>query len=146
MANRRFVQFQGTLEPKVIKLFAKVKFDGTNWNLVTEEVLNSDTSPISINPSLGIESMAPSATADLTFVLGANNGGVPTYDTYIRLLGVAVTSVAAGKSVGAVGVLAEDVAGKLGNPFVEISTTLTGAEVADDVLLVEITLSNSSAY
>lgn len=123
-----------------------MKFDGANWNLVTQEVLNAATSPITINPSLGIESMAASATPALVFNLGANNGGVPTYDSYIRLLGVGVTIVSATASVDKVAVVAEDVAGAVGNPSLSVTTTLSGSEATDDVLLFEITLSNTSAY
>lgn len=145
MANRRFVQFQGTLEPKVIKLFAKIKRVGGLWTLITEETLNPETSPISINPSLGIESMTSSASFPLTLVLGANNGGVPTYDTYIRLLGVTLTPVA-GTAVDAFAVAAEDVAGKTGNPSITVMATFTDPATNGDVILLEITLSNSSAY
>ena len=146
MANRTFEQFQLSLERKVVKLFAKVKFDGTNWNLVTSETLFATTNPIDINPSLGIESMAASATPALVFKLGANNGGVPTYDSYIRLLSVNSTIKSSTAAVTAVAVVAEDVAGSSGNPSLSVTTTLSGSEASGDVLLFEITLSNTSAY
>lgn len=152
MANRRFVQFGGTLEAKVVKLFAKIVYAGGVPVLVTDEVLNLSTSPISINPSLGIESLTDTGNG-FTLVLGANNGGVPTYDTYIRLLGVSAMAVSASSpQLIVASVVADNVNGQAGNPSLEIQTFVTAGggttgPLADgSVLLLEITLSNSSAY
>lgn len=123
-----------------------MKYDGALWNLVTQETLFATTNPITINPSLGIESMASAASPAFVFKLGANNGGVPTFDTYVRLLSVSPTIVSSTAAVTAVAVVAEDVGGAAGDPSVSVTTTLAGSASTDDVLLFEITLSNTSAY
>lgn len=154
MANRFFNQFGGTLERKVIKLFAKVDFVAGAPVLVTQEVLNASTSPITVNPSQGIQSISSGGAGRITFVLGANNGGVPTYDPYVRLLNVTNTIVGAltTANVFFTQVTADNVNGATGNPSLEISCFLTGISPAPGfpadgtTLLVEITLSNTTAY
>ena len=161
MANRFFNQFGGTLERKVIKLFAKILYTGSPVapTLVTTAVLNSGTSPVTINESQGIESLTNNSGGAFTLYLGNNNGGVPEYDTYVRLLNVSGVGQPAGGSptsaVVSTVVLAEDVAGSSGNPSVQLSTlclnTVTGAlstSLPDNgtTLYVEITLSNTTAY
>lgn len=123
-------------------------------SLVTSETLFSSTNPITINPSLGFESLSWDAgTSEITLVLGANNGGVPTYDSYIRLLGVNVTQVDSASNVAlSTQVTLDDVAGSAGNPLLKIRLITTGGGPgpgpldADSTMLVELTLSNTSAY
>ncbi len=161
MANRTFNQFAGTLERKVVKLFAKILFTGGAPTLVTSEVLNSSTSPITINPSQGFESLTPSGGGQFVLTLGANNGGVPTYDPYVRLLNVSMTSVPAGSVVAAPIALAvnnDNVNGSSGNPSIELATvtidtsaspiTVSTSTVPDNgtIMYVELTLSNTTAY
>lgn len=150
IANRFFNQFGGTLERKVVKLFAKIKYVSGAPTLVTSETLNSGTSPVVINPSQGIESLVVGTGGEFGLVLGANNGGVPSYDTYVRLLDVHGVSVgsATGSLVRLI-VTTEDVAGSSGNPSLTVKTYISsGAAVLADgqVLLLEITLSNTTAY
>jgi hypothetical protein len=160
MANRFFNQFGGTLERKVIKLFAKILYTGGAPTLVDSTVLNSGTSPVTVNESQGFESLTNNGGGAFTLVLGNNNGGVPEYDTYVRLLNVSgVGQLAAGgpptSAVVSTVVLAEDVAGSSGNPSVQLSTVClnTGTGVVSPslpdngtTLYVEITLSNTTAY
>lgn len=157
MANRTYNQFGGTLERRVIKLFAKISFAGSPTpvpSLVTSETLFAATNPTPINPSQGFESLSwNSGTSEIKLVLGANNGGVPTYDAYTRLLGVNVTQVDSSSNVVlSTQVTVDDVAGSLGNPSVTIRLITTGGGPGpgplDDgtTLLVELTLSNTSAY
>lgn len=159
MANRRFEQFGGTLERKVVKLFAKVLYAGGVPTLVDTAVLNTGTSPVTINESQGIESLVP-GTGPGAFVLylGNNNGGVPEYDSYVRLLNVSVcanfvnaaTYQGFGVILGTV-----DVQGNSGNPSIEMgplryatATGIVSVGAPDDgtELLIEITLSNTTAY
>lgn len=155
MANRTYNQFAGTLERKVVKLFAKILYAGGAPTLVTSEVLNSSTSPITINPSQGFESIVDDAPGVFTLVLGANNGGVPTYDPYVRLLNVAGIQVAGGTPTEllVLRVSNDNVNGASGNPSLQLETIVPamGPLVPGDldngsVLLLEITLSNTTAY
>jgi hypothetical protein len=157
MANRTFNQFGGTLERKVVKLFAKITYAGVVPvpTLVLSEVLNSGTSPITINPSQGFESLAVNSAGTFTLTLGANNGNVPTYDPYVRLLDVTAVQVAAAGASPLFGVqvTANNVNGASGNPSLQVSTLVwAGTAPAPlhldngSTLLVEITLSNTTAY
>lgn len=157
MANRFFNQFGGTLERKVIKLFAKIQYVAGAPVLVTSEVLNAATSPITINPSQGIQSLTAGTAGRFTLTLGANNGGTPTYDTYVRLLNVSSSQVmSAGLATGTVFttlVISEDVAGSSGNPSLVLQPVVNGAGGPEQglpangtTLYVEITLSNTTAY
>lgn len=120
---------------------------------MTSETLFSATNPISINPSLGFESLVDNGSGSITLVLGANNGGVPTYDAYTRLLNVSAVRVGSG-TVDLLGlqVTTDDVAGSSGNPSLTfgVFTSAGGGSYgpldAGDTLLVELTLSNTSAY
>lgn len=89
MANRLFNQFQGTLQKGVVTLFAKVTFDGDRVpTLVTEEVINADTSPVTINPSNGF------AKVEVDEVPGGQDGvRLTLQDPYVRLLGVSMVGV-----------------------------------------------------
>ncbi len=161
MANRTFNQFAGTLERKVVKLFAKILFTGGAPTLVLSEVLNSSTSPITINPSQGFESLTDNGSGGFTLTLGANNGGVPTYDPYVRLLNVSMSAVPFGSVAAAPIALAvnnDNVNGSAGNPSIEFLTvtidagaspiTVSTSTVPDNgtIMYVELTLSNTTAY
>ena len=159
MANRTFEQFQLSLERKVVKLFAKITYtnpgSGVVASLVTSEILNAGTSPITINPSQGFQSLTDNGSGLFTLYFGANNGGVPTYDSYVRLLSVSGTQVqtaGAQNALISLRVAAEDVAGSSGNPSIQLETFTTGGGPGpgplDDgnILYLEITLSNTSAY
>ena len=160
MANRFFNQFGGTLERKVIKLFAKILYTGGAPTLVDSTVLNSGTSPVTVNESQGFQSLVDNGGGAFTLYLGNNNGGVPEYDSYVRLLNVSsVSQTAPGgpPSIGVVNtlVLAEDVAGASGNPSIRLttacftsSTGLVSPGLPDNgtILYVELTLSNTTAY
>jgi hypothetical protein len=164
MANRTYNQFAGTLERKVVKLFAKILWtdpgSGVIPTLVTSEVLNSSTSPITINPSQGFESLTDNGTGEFTLTLGANNGGVPTYDPYVRLLNVSMSAVGSGSPPTAAPIAlvvdTDNVNGSSGNPSIDFLTVTvnggTGAVSAgtapDDgtIMYVELTLSNTTAY
>lgn len=161
MANRTYNQFAGTLERKVVKLFAKILYTGGAPTLVTSEVLNSSTSPVTINPSQGFESLSAGSNGQFTLVLGANNGGVPTYDPYVRLLNVSGSTIYPSAPSGSVadqlitvGVVTNNVNGAAGNPSVTLVTVaadntgqpVNSVLVNDTVLLLELTLSNTTAY
>ena len=154
MANRTYNQFAGTLERKVVKLFAKILWTGGAPTLVTSEVLNSSTSPITINPSQGFESLSTSGAGVITLVLGANNGGVPTYDPYVRLLGlnVVVSGALSSNNLFFAQVTNDNVNGAVGNPSLTFTLVTSGGGPGpgfpDDGtdLLVEVTLSNTTAY
>ena len=154
MANRFFNQFGGTLERKVIKLFAKINFVAGAPVLVTSEVINAGTSPVTVNPSQGIESISSPGAGRINIVLGSYNGGVPSYDTYSRLLSVntAVVGTISANNIISSLVSDDNVDGASGNPSLEITFIATGAGPGPgfpdngQVLLVEITLSNATAY
>ena len=157
MANRTFNQFGGTLERKVVKLFAKITYAAGAPTLVLSEVLNSGTSPITINPSQGFESLVAGSAGRFTLVLGANNGNVPTYDPYVRLLNVSASQiVSAGLATGTlvtVLVITDNVNGASGNPSLVLQPIVIGGGGPDEdvpangtTLLLEITLSNTTAY
>lgn len=124
-------------------------------------MLNSSTSPVTINPSQGFESLTDGGSGDFTLTLGASNGGVPTYDPYVRLLNVSMTAVPAGSVAAAPIALAVDVDnvnGSAGNPSISFKTvtidagaspiTVSTSTVPDNgtIMYVELTLSNTTAY
>lgn len=158
MANRTYNQFGGTLERKVIKLFAKIQYVSGAPVLVTSEELNAGTSPITINPSQGIESLTVDGTGRFTLILGASNGGVPTYDPYVRLLSATATEITtladtATNALLMFTVVGDNVNGAAGNPSISFVTQpfnsglpTAGSLTDGAVLLVEITLSNTTAY
>jgi hypothetical protein len=179
MANRTFNQFGGTLERKVIKLFAKIIFGGGgSATLVTSQIINASTSPVTINPSQGIESLTDNGGGNFKLTLGSINGGtlvpisgsttqftttgagVPTFDPYVRLLNVSASSVIAAGGppstalINAVTVV-DNVNGNAGSPSLTLQTVIgdlgTGAVSAaapasGTTVLVEVTLSNTTAY
>jgi hypothetical protein len=120
---------------------------------VTSEVLNVGTSPITINPSQGFESLSDGGSGAFTLVLGANNGGVPTYDPYTRLLNVSYSVKDAGNNVPlALLVTTDDVNASAGDPSLTLTSITTGGGPGPShlnggaTLLVEVTLSNTTAY
>ena len=176
MANRTYNQFGGTLERKVVKLFAKIVYSAGAPVLVTSEILNAGTSPITINPSQGFESLTVDGTGRFTLTLGSINGGtlqaigssttlytttgagVPTYDPYVRLLSATATEITtladtATNALVMFTVTNDNVNGASGNPSISFVTQpfnsgspSAGSLTDDAVLLVEITLSNTTAY
>lgn len=126
------------------------------------DTLFAATNPTPINPSQGFESLVDQGSGQFKLILGANNGGVPTYDAYTRLLNVSVSSVpplGGGPPAYVLlttAVFVDDVAGSLGNPSITLRSlclkTADGSVVInqlpdnDTVLYVELTLSNTSAY
>lgn len=172
MANRTYNQFAGTLERKVVKLFAKIIYDAGAPVLVTQQIINAGTSPVTVNPSQGIQSLVDDAAGVFTLVLGANNGGtqtaigssttlfttvgagVPTYDPYVRLLDAQVCSVGSfggstNNPISAI-VSVDNVNGASGNPSLQFTLITTAGAFVDpadgQIVLVEITLSNTTAY
>lgn len=137
-----------------MKLYAKILYTGGSPQLVTSQVINAGTSPITINPSQGFQSISSAGAGFLTLVLGANNGGVPTYDPYVRLLSTCITPVITpgpGVSVPFANPVSNDnVNGASGNPsltFLMVDGSGTPANPSDGaVLLIEVTLSNTTAY
>lgn len=88
MASRTFNQFQGTLQKGVVTLFAKVTFDGSgDAFVVTSEVINASTSPITINPSNGF------VGGTVPAIGGAGTYKFDLQDSYVRLLSVTVAEV-----------------------------------------------------
>ena len=97
-----------------------------------------------------------------TLVLGANNGNVPTYDPYVRLLNVSMSAVPSGSPPAAapiaLAVSNDNVNGASGNPSIElttvtinsgaspISTSVSAVPDNGTVMYVELTLSNTTAY
>ena len=85
---------------------------------------------------------------------GANNGGVPTYDPYVRLLNVSLSIVGPLSATNVIlwKVIADNVNGASGNPSLTLETILAGNPPAPgfpsdgDTILVEVTLSNTTAY
>jgi hypothetical protein len=160
MANRTFNQFGGTLERKVVKLFAKITYSGGAPTLVTSEVINAGTSPVTVNPSQGFQSLVDNSGGNFSLVLGANNGGVPTYDPYVRLLNYSVSSVIPGPGLPTDAVLQaicvnNNVTGSSGNPSLTLQllcinpgTGVISPGLPDNgtTVFVEITLSNTTAY
>jgi hypothetical protein len=157
MANRTFEQFSLTLERKTVKLYAKILYASGAPTLVSSQIINAGTSPVTINPSQGFQSLTDLGSGQFTLTLGANNGGVPTYDPYVRLLNVSASAVSsAGWTAGALVttlVITDNVNGSSGNPSLTLETVAgsgggPAAGVLSDgtVLLVEVTLSNTTAY
>lgn len=158
MANRFFNQFGGTLERKVIKLFAKILYTGGAPTLVDTTVLNVGTSPVTVNESQGFESLVNNGGGTFTLVLGNNNGGVPEYDTYVRLLNVSGSAVfpsgAPTQGFVSLAIVADNVNGSSGNPSIQLvtlcvdGTGVVSPALPDNgtILYVELTLSNTTAY
>ena len=120
-------------------------------------MLNSGTSPVTINPSQGFESLTAGANGRFTLTIGANNGNVPTYDPYVRLLNVSSSQVVSGGlttgSLFTVLVITNNVNGASGNPSIVLQPVVNGGGGPEEnvlangsTLLLELTLSNTTAY
>ena len=137
MANRTYNQFQGTLLKGVVTLYAKLDFDGSgNCTVVTSEVINAASSPVTINPSNGFvgEVVAPTGGSGNEYILKLQ-------DPYVRLLMVASVGLNSTNGGGAIVVL-DDV-----NNQTDPTLTLAfgpGALTSTTVLLA-VDLSNSTA-
>jgi len=141
MANRTFNQFQGTLQKGVVTLFAKVTFDGSgDAFVVTSEVINASTSPVTINPSNG-------------FVGGTTPaiGGAGTYkfdlqDSYVRLLSFTVAEVDPAFTGNPLsGVVLVDNVNSQTAPSLTINFDNTPVTSTTRVVLLAVTLANSTA-
>ena len=137
MANRTYNQFQGTLQKGVVTLYAKLTFDGAGAaTVVTSEVINPLTSPVTINPSNGFveETITP---VGLTYK-------VKLQDPYVRLLLVSVVEVLNPLTgVGGVGVVT-DMVNDQNDPHVVLQFG-AGSVPASTTLLLALDLANSTA-
>lgn len=152
MANRFFQQFQGSLQKKVVTLFAKVTFDGSGVaTVVTSEQILVGSNPTTINPSSGFVGGTITSTGTPKVYAFA------LQDPYVRLLSAhAVTDgVASGTAKVALGcgVLVDSVNSQnapslsigfqsldVGSGTIAFGTTLT-----DCTVLLRLDLSNTTA-
>lgn len=142
MANRFFNQFQGTLQKGVVTLYAKVTFDaGGVPTLVTSEVINALTSPVTINPSNGFASVTKTGTGTYDFLL---------QDSYVRMLGFSGIKTD-GSPPTVIPVVAADFVNVAAAPIVSVALgDATGAgfaptDPASTTMLFSVTLANSTA-
>jgi len=136
MANRTYNQFQGTLQKGVVTLYAKLTFDGAGAaTVVTSEVINPLTSPVTINPSNGfvgetITPVGPEYTIKLQ-------------DPYVRLLLASVVEVGnPSPSIGGVAVTLDSVDSQ-NNPLVKVA--FGGSAPVSTTALLALDLANSTA-
>lgn len=144
MANRTYNQFQGTLQKGVVTLYAKLVIDGSeNMTVVTSEVINASSSPVTINPSNGFvgETIVP---VDL------DPGGSHLYsyklklqDPYVRLLLASVTEV--GSAVPTIGGTAVIVDNVKDNEDPYVTVVFGGGSHANVTALFALELANSTA-
>lgn len=132
MANRNIYQLAKTAEAEVVKLFLKATFA---------------TGVATIVEGKGIKSFARTGAGAYTLTLGTNNP--PKTDKYQRLLAAQATFITASGVPAAplFHVAVDDVAtdGTVDVVFTDADTP-AGVDPADaDTLLLEITLSNSTA-
>jgi len=121
--------------------------DGTGaLQVVTSEVINAASSPVTINPSNGFveELIAP-----VNVTIGGNP--VPTYkvklqDPYVRLLSATATEVAPSFGGSAIGctVYADDVKSNT-DPSLTFIFTAPAPTATDSAILLAVTLANSTA-
>lgn len=138
MASRTFNQFQGTLQKGVVTLFAKLVPDGTGaLQVVTSEVINAASSPVTINPSNGFveELITPSSSKYL----------IKLQDPYVRLLSVTVNEVVdvGGSLTAPVSVVWADNVNSQTDPSLTIQ--FGAGDVTANTLLLSVTLANSTA-
>lgn len=134
MANRTFNQFQGTLQKGVVTLYAKLTFDGSgNATVVTSEVINALSSPVTINPSNGYveETIAP---------VGATYK-VKLQDPYVRLLLASATEVGGASNISCT--VATDSVNSQTDPHVVVQ--FSGGAVTSTTILLALDLANSTA-
>lgn len=135
MANRTFNQFQGTLQKGVVTLYAKLTFDGAGAaTVVTSEVINATSSPVTINPSNGFvgETITP---VGFTYK-------VKLQDPYVRLLLASVVEINASLSVGGIGVTVDSVNDQ-NDPHLVLQ--FGNSNPASTTLLLSLDLANSTA-
>ena len=146
MANRTFNQFQGTLQKGVVTLYAKLVSNGADptvalgdLKVVTSEVINPSTSPVTINPSSGFVGATLSPT-----------GGqytISLQDPYVRLLNVAITEVVqtSGTPVGYGAVVITDSVNSQTAPSLVIQFDPSNVSADTNTILLSVTLANSTA-
>jgi hypothetical protein len=142
MANRFFNQFQGTLQKGVVTLYAKVTFDaGGVPTLVTSEVINALTSPVTINPSNGFASVTKTGTGAYTFLL---------QDPYVRMLDFSGIKTD-GNPPAVIPVVAGDLVNVSAAPEILVQlgeasgAGFAPADPASTTMLFSVTLANSTA-
>lgn len=144
MANRTFTQFSGTLQKGVVTLFAKVTFDAAGVpTLVTSEVINPLSSPVTINPSNGFASVSQLGSGAYEFFL---------QDPYVRMLAFTGIKTDAGSNI-AIPVIVSDLSVndqttpkllvQFGTP--DVGGGFTGVDPDSTTMLFSVTLANSTA-
>lgn len=144
MANRFYNQFQGTLQKGVVTLYAKVTFDaGGVPTLVTSEVINPLTSPVTINPSNGFASVTQVGSGLYDFVL---------QDPYVRLLGFSSIKTDAGANVTIPVIVGDTLVNSQTAPTLAVlfgepavGGGFTPTDPASTTILFSVTLANSTA-
>lgn len=132
MANRVFSQFQGTMERSVVKLFLKATFA---------------TGAATIVQGAGIKSFTSVGSGVYDIVLGTS--APPAVDTYQGVLAAQASFIkAATVPTAPVFNIVSDASATTGTVRVKFATDAGVATDPgdDDTLLLELTLSNSSAY
>ena len=134
-ANRTYNQFQGTLQKGVVTLYAKLTFDGAGAaTVVTSEVINATSSPVTINPSNGFvgETITP---------VGATYK-VKLQDPYVRLLLASAVEVSAAPANDKIAVLVDSVNDQ-NDPHVVVA--FGSPPPASTTILMALDLANSTA-
>jgi hypothetical protein len=141
MASRTYNQFQGTLQKGVVTLFAKLVPDGTGaLEVVTSEVINALTSPVTINPSNGFVS-------GLTPALGGlGKYKLTLQDPYVRLLSATAVEVFPSFAGSAIvcAVTVDDVKNDT-DPSLTVVFDGSPITALDRTILFTVTLANSTA-
>ena len=133
MANRRFEQFQLSLEKKVVTLFMNVTIGASGAPTLT--------SPSGSNQNKGILSITRVSAGKYTIVFGSNAS--PSPDTYQRLLSLHRNTLNATASAAPATIVTAD-----NSPSGSVTIQcLNGSSATDpasgEVMLLEIKLSNS---
>lgn len=133
MANRTYEQFQGTMERAVVKLFLEATFA---------------TGVATIVNGKGIKSFTNTGTGAYSLIFGTSSPA--KVDTYQSVLGIQASFKNASTVPAAplCNIVADTVAtdGKVTLLFSDADTPAATNPADTDTLLLEITLSNSSAY
>lgn len=152
MANRFFQQFQGSLQKKVVSLYAKVTFNASGVAFVeTSEQILAGSNPTTINPSSGFVGGTITATGS-----GPFEYKFALQDPYVRLLNVSATVVGGGSTDEAVvsAAVVDDQVNSQTAPYLSLSfvtintgtAALTfGGKPDDSVVLLRVDLSNTTA-
>lgn len=144
MASRTFNQFQGTLQKGVVTLYAKLLSNGADptvpsgdLKVVTSEVINALTSPVTINPSNGFveETITPSSSKYV----------IKLQDPYVRLLNVTVNEIVdvGGAQTAPSAVVWVDDVNNQTSP--SLTVQFGSGDVTTNTLLLAVTLANSTA-